>query len=353
MKANRYHVVFQWIMYTVATLQFLRVYLYRTTFYLNLPAYLTGHERLPFQERVLPVFFLDLFYKSPWIMHHVMTHDQGAFSREAGPFFFLSLFSIALCCFFLLKLYDAVSTHHTLRVMVYPVFLVTLMLTYSSHLEQNYSYPYDFAAIAFFTAGVYFIYTRRFVPLLLVMLLGTFNRETTLFLLGIYALDSATIDGLAQPTPNRPFAPIWKRLALRQIPWLRLLLLSAIWIGVKLLLAHLYGHNDRSEDYVRIRENLTRLTPRLIPAILNLCGYLLPVAWVLRNYIRPSRFGNYIYVLPLWIAIMFYSGIIVEVRIYGELCSYAVIACILLLEQSAASRTSTEPRTEAPEYRSA
>ena len=352
MRASRSLALFKWVMYTVASLQFLRVYLYSTISYLNLPAYLSGHERLPFQERVLPVFFLDLFYKSPWIMGHIMTHGRGAFSKSSGPFFFFALLSLAACCFFLLKLYDAVSPTGTLRVLVYPFFLVTVMLTYSNHLEQNYSYPYDFAAIAFFTAGLYFIYTRRFLPLLLVMALGTLNRETTLFLIGIYALDAATVEDRGAQDAAKPSSPIWKRLSPAQISWPRLLLLAAVWICVKLLLAHLFRNNDRSEDYVRIRENFGRLVPRLIPEILNICGYLLPVVWVLRSYIRPLRFGNYIYILPVWIAVMFYAGIVVEVRVYGELCSYAVIACVLLLEQKVASprrqRTDVLPDGPAP-----
>ena len=43
------------VLYACATLQFVRFYIVRCVFYLKLPAYLSGHERLPFQERVLPV----------------------------------------------------------------------------------------------------------------------------------------------------------------------------------------------------------------------------------------------------------------------------------------------------------
>ena len=332
-RSSRPLTVFKWLMYLVITLQFIRVYGYSTTFYLRLPAYLSGHERLPFQMRLLPVFFYDLFYKSPWMMKHIMTHVSGAFSPQNGPLFWLSLLSLSACCYFITKLYNAVSLTRSLGVLVYPFFLVTVMLTYSNHVEQNFSYPYDFAAIAFFTAGLYFIYTRQFVPLLLVMILGTLNRETTLFLIGIYALDAATVAG-TDANGSMERLPIWKRLSLGQILWLRLILLSAVWIGIKLALGYAFRNNDHSEDYSRLSENLHRLSPRLLPAMLNLCGYLLPVVWVLRRYVRPTRLGNYIYIVPFWLVVMFKTGIIVEVRIYGELCSYAALACVLLLEQT-------------------
>ncbi len=328
-------------MYAVITLQFLRVYIYSTRFYLRLPDYLSGHERLPFQMRILPVAFLDLFYKVPWVMNHIMTHAQGAFSPQSGPFFFLSLFSLAACAYFILKLYKAVSRTGNLSVLVYPFFLVAVMLTYGNHLEQNYSYPYDFAAIAFFTAGLCFIYTRQFLPLVAVMILGTLNRETTLFLIGVYMLDAATLENPARSDNAQPL-PIWKRVSLPQIPWVRVVLLIGIWVGIKLTLTHLFGHNDRSEDYPRLKENLARISPRLIPAMLNLCGYLLPVVWVMRRWVRPTRFGNYIYILPLWLAVMFNTGIIVEVRIYGELCGYAAVACVLLLEEQCSRITDRE-----------
>ena len=84
--------------------------------------------------------------------------------------------------------------------------------------------------------------------------------------------------------------------------------------------------------------NFGRLRPRLWPSLLNICGYALPAVVMLRSRLRPLRFANYLYILPFWIAIMFYTGVILETRIYGELCSYTAVAVVLLLEEHVRQR---------------
>lgn len=321
MRAGRPLIIFNWTMCIAATLMFLRSYLLGTASYLNLQAYLSGHERLPFQARVLPVPFLDPFYHSPAVMRH-FSHPTGMFSPENAPFFFLSAISLAASTFFIIRLYRALSPTGTFSFLVYPLFLFAVMMTYSIHLEQNYRYPYDLPSVAIFAAGFYFIYTRQFTALFFVVFLGTFNRETTLFLIGIYMLDAASS---SESVPQR-------RFSLAAIPWLRFALLTVTWLAIKFALARAFAHNDRSEDYLRIQQNL-HTHPGTVPALLNLCGYLLPIAIVLHKRIRPVRFGDYIYILPLWFAVMFCTGILVEVRIFGELCPYAAVATVLLIEQ--------------------
>jgi hypothetical protein len=313
------------VLYACATLQFIRFYAVTTTFYLSLPAYLTGHERMPFQERVLPIVFMRLFYRA-LIVTHFSAHLHGAFTLDKAPFYIISLISIAIAGYFTQKLYELVSARSALRFFVYPIFLFGMMWTYSIHMEANYSYPYDMLSVAFFSAGLYYIYSRQFLPLVAVVTLGTFNRETTLFLIGIYVLDAASVefsdiaDGLSS------------RFSLKQVKWQRVILLILIWVTIKLTLGHIFAQNSQAENYVRISENIGRLKPRLWPALLNICGYMLPAVVLLRQNIRPLRFRNYLWILPVWFAIMFYTGVILETRIYGELCPYVAIAVVLIIE---------------------
>ena len=330
MTSRRPFSLLTWVLYLFATLQFIRYYVVSTKFYLSMPRYMSGHERLPFQERVLPILLM-------WPVMHAsrligaLAHHEGASTPGLAPFYFVSLLGFSLAGFFCIKLYRAVTTTGTLQILVYPIFLVIAMWTYVVHLDADFSYPYDMLSLAFFTAGLYFIYTRRFPALLAVMFLGTLNRETTLFLIPIYMLDMATAH-----TAN-PAAPIRERFDLRTIPWMRVLALCAVWVVIKVTMTHLFAGNDASENYVRLRENFGRLRLRLLPALLNICGYLLPVAILLRRHIRPIRFANYLYVMPLWFAIMFYTGVILETRIYGELTAYTAIATVLLLEHHVAA----------------
>lgn len=313
------------VLYACATLQFIRFYVVSATFYLNLDAYLAGTERLPFQYRVLPAILMRGLY-ALHVLHRTGMHTKGAFTAERAPLYLISLMALVLAGIFTQATYHALSRTRPLRYLVYPVLLFTLIWTYSIHVEANFSYPYDMLSVAFFAAGLFYIVKRQFLPLLAVIAIGTFNRETTLFLIGIFVLDSISTN-----IPN--VTGRWQdRFALRQVPWLKAALLSAVWLGIKLWLAHHYAGNDRSEDYVRLRDNVGELKPRLWPALLNTCGFMLPVVLLFRAYIKPLRFRNYLWIVPCWFAVMFYAGVIVETRIFGELCPYVAIALTLIVE---------------------
>ncbi len=321
------------LVYAFAMLQFVRYYTIATTFYLNMEAYLSGQERLPFQERVLPILFIKPLTQSVWVMRH-MSHSKGAFTPERGPFYLLSLVSLTVASIYTQRLYELLTRRGLMRYLVFPVFLFTVIWTYCIHSEANFSYPYDLSSLAFFTAGLFYIYRRRFMGLFVVVLIGTFNRETTLFLIALYLLDSTTPADAAVP---------W-RFDRRLIPWSRATLLLVVWTAIKFTLAHHFRGNDHSEDFLRIRDNLQQLRPRLLPALLNICGYTLPLVLLFRRYLVPARFHNYLAVIPLWFAVMFCAGVIVETRIFGELCSFSAIAAVLIMERAAELDTSESSR---------
>ncbi len=314
------------VLYLCATLQFVRYYSKATTFYLNMGLYLNGQERLPFQERVLPIFLIRPLLHSPWVASHLI-HADGNFTADRGPLYLISLFALLIAGIFVQKLYNRVSLDRSLKFLVYPLFLYAIIWSYSIHNEANFSYPYDMLSVAFFAAGLYVIFRRYFWFLAAIIVLGTLNRETTLFLIGIFILDAAS---LAQA---EPLSVHGKRFNLRAVPWFRATLLFCIWLAIKIALARHFVHNDNSENFVRLWSNIGRLKPRLWPALLNICGYMLPIVFMLRRYLRPPRFANYLFIFPVWFAAMFYTGVIVETRVYGELCSFTAIALVLILEQ--------------------
>ena len=182
-----------------------------------------------------------------------------------------------------------------------------------------------------------------FCLLLAIVLVGSFNRETTLFLIGIYVLDQASLASFA-----RRAEPGARRFDLRQVPWARVALLAIVWGAIHVLLRRMFHGNDASEDFLRIHYNLEELTPRFLPALLNICGYSLPLVLLFQRRLTPARFRSYLYILPVWLVVMFCSGVLVETRIYGELCSYSAIALVLILENYVqASRTAEGATAEA------
>ncbi len=330
------------VAYLSAGYQLIRFYVSFPFFYVHLPEYFAGTERLPFQLRVLPIAFLRPLGQSHLIQRIASTRVGYLHNPWRLAFFLTSLPFFTITCYFSLKLYRVLSTSRRLEFLVIPLVFYTFTWTYVLNVDQHYSYPYDVPSLAFFVAGLFFIYTRRFVPLLGTMLVGTFNREVTLFLIGIFLLDAASIP-IADTT-----ARFRDRFNRAQIPWPRVALLSLIWLAVYGFLLFHFRWNDRTEDRNRIGENLVRLVkPQYWPAELNLSGYLLPFVCLFRRRLLPTRFANYLYILVPWVAIMFYSGVLNETRVYGELSTYTAIAAVLIAEQYLDSLAQT-PATPIP-----
>jgi hypothetical protein len=180
--------VFLLALYALATLPFIRYYVVATTFYLDIPRYLAGHERLPFQERILPIVLMQPINHSAFLMRH-FTHPSGpwdgasASTPQTFAFYVLALVSFSIAGYLTVRLYRAVNPTGALAALVYPLFMVLTLWTYVVHIDADFSYPYDMPSLAFFTGGLLAIYKRRFLPLLAILFFGTFNRETTLFLI--------------------------------------------------------------------------------------------------------------------------------------------------------------------------
>ncbi len=175
------------VLYTFATLNFIRYYVVSTQFYLDMPRYLAGRERLPFQERVLPIVLMWPINHSAALMRifaeraethaHSLVPTVPAATPRTGAFYILALLSFAIAGYFTTRLYRAVTETGLLAPLVFPFFLVVTLWTYVVHIDANFSYPYDLPSLAFFTAGIFCIYTRRFLPLPFIVFFGTMNRE--------------------------------------------------------------------------------------------------------------------------------------------------------------------------------
>ena len=331
------------ILYVFATVNAMQFYIVTTRPWLDTARYFGGLERLPFQERVFPIPFLKLLGHIASSVRFLRS-GNGVFTETLFGPFFLSLVSFFIASIFVVMLYRSVSRTRQLSAIVAPIFLALTLATYVIRSSANYFYPYDMPALAFFAAGLFFIYERKFLLLLLVILIGTSNRETTLFLIGIYMLDAAA----ASPAEEHQALPAGaSSLRWSQIPWLRTLCLVIVWLAVKIFLAHQFAGNDRSEDYLRFRENLHRLSPRLWPTLFDLCGYLLPVVFIYRKKLASTRIAAWLLIAPPWIVAMFFVGVITETRIYGELVPLVAVASTLLLEEhlvQGPSNGSTAPR---------
>jgi hypothetical protein len=319
-------------LFALAGYLFTRVHLLNTIQFLNLPAYLAGNERLPFQRRVLPMLILRGLDRVTPLAWHVSRRGILAQS-QLMYLFLLDLFSLAIATYFCMRLHIAAQPSSRYRLLVFPIFLWTLVWTFLIHTIFNHYFPYDMMSVAFFSAGLCFIYERRFLPLALVMLIGAFNKETVLLLVPLFFLDTLAPVSISRLRDRLGADFHWKSM-----PLLKTAFLFLIWLSVDLTLSHFYTHNDRSELRLRFRENLHNLAPNSWPQFFGACGFLLPVLWGLRRRIPDTRIAAYLLVVPLWILVMFARGVLTETRIFAELCPLVAVASVLLLEAYATTK---------------
>jgi len=318
----------------LATLQVVWCYLRAVHPYMDPEKYVVGTDRMPFQGRVLlmlPLRWAENSHALQWLVAHSWRSVYwfpGPMTSEAIVEASIDVLCIAIAGWMTILLYRASSRRQWLTPAIYPLFLAAFAATYILHTVQNYRFLYDPPSIAFFAVAMWLIYTRQhwgwFVALFLV---ATLNRETTLLLLPLYAIDRALEDGKLRW--KHLFAP--RTLAL-VVP------LGFVWAAWTAWVHHHFAANQ-SEFYPRFDWNLKSLAyPPAWPQMLSPCGFLLVFTVAFRRKISDARLRGWAWILPLWLAFMFTYGILVEVRVWGELipwiaCSSALIAEELLAER--------------------
>jgi hypothetical protein len=295
--------------------------------YLHLDLYAAGQERLPFQRRV----FMMLLFRTvgAWApLRSLCAHFKGTYHDPyALTCFVVYALSLGVAGIAATLLYRAANPRGKYTLLVYPIFLAIFAETYLINNEAFGRYVYDLPALAFFSLGLYLVFTRRYAGLLAVVAIGTLNRETTMFLVPIFLLTAwlRQKEGVA-------FAE-----RVKELPWLRFALLAALWVGEKIVLSHMFVHNNRTEDFIHLRANIRTFTPGRWPQTFSACAYLLPILWLLRKRVPNKPIVATIYIFPLWIVIMALYAVLFESRVFGELSAYCAVVCALLLDAHADS----------------
>lgn len=288
--------------------QFSLCYVSLTGFWMDLHAYANGRARVPFQGRMLMMIPLRWAEHDPAIVRFASHHVSSMRSPDLIVIAVASFVSLALTGWLVTRFYSELP-ERTLFAWL-PCFLL-LVLCFSDfvlHYENNFIYPYDLPSMLFFTMGIYFIYRGWFWALLALFPVATLNRESTLFLIPLLAVDAAWQD---------------ERLELRRLlqPGLiaKVLSLGVVWIAIKHYVVARYAGNPGYYGS-HLSENLRSLHhPEVWPQILSTGAYLpllIPFLW---TRIRPVRLRMYLLVLPPWILAMVYYGNLMETRLAGEL----------------------------------
>ncbi|HWB32044.1 MAG TPA: hypothetical protein VG714_02605 [Acidobacteriaceae bacterium] len=327
------------VIYVAATLQLVWCYLRIVHPYMNVKLYEAGTDRMPFQGRVmmmLPMRWADHSVVLHWLLSHSWRSVYwfpGPMTTQAIVEAAIDVISIAVAGWMTVKLYQASSRRRWFTPAIYPLFLAAFTATYVLHTVQNFRFFYDPPSLAFFAIAMYLIYTRRhwgwFAALFLV---ATVNRETTLLLLPLYMIDRACEDGRL----------VWRRLFAPRVLAL-VVPLALVWCAWTAGI-HLHFAANKSEFYPRFDWNLKSLAyPPAWPQMLSPCGFLLLYVVVRYRKISDARLRTWLWLLPIWLVFMFTYGILIEVRIWGELIPFVVCTASVILEEQLAARIGSEP----------
>lgn len=312
-----------YITFGLATIHFARCYVMLAQFYITLGDYAAGTAKMPFQGRML------MMWPMRWAERNVAlerfaSHRVGAL--KTPDFIVVTAVAIAALAatgFVLMKLYRQASRLQLFPWMPYTLLLMIAFFEYILHSEQNFLYSYDLLSLLFFTTGIWLIYTRRFWPLLLMFPIATLNRETVIFLVPLLALDACCEGERVE----------WKNL-LRPSLVAKCLLLSAIWVAIELYVHHRFIHNT-NDTGSHLSVNLVYLTHiQYWPQLLSIGAFLPLFVWYFWRDIDDFRLRMYCWIFPAWFAVMFYYGMLVETRIFGELGGLLALACTLIFERA-------------------
>jgi hypothetical protein len=314
----------------LATIQFIWFYLSRVPSYLDLFSYETWRERTPFQYRLLMV------YPLRWAHHDAvlarlaaqLTRLSGWFPSPVHPEGILEAVIDLICVgtagIVARRIYEAASRTGALAALVYPLTLAMAVTTYATLTMSHLRFVYDLPSLALFSLGLYLIYFR-YHPFWFAVLfvVATLNRETSLFLLVIYAIDcSVTAEGRMD----------WRNLLIPRFMAV-FAFLSVYWLAWHFWVVQRFATNPVEKTGHRLLMNLgVIMVPLSWPQIFAVGCYLVPFLLLNRSLVQNPRLRAWYWVLPLWFLFMMRYGLMSEIRLFGELIPYFACLAALICE---------------------
>lgn len=285
----------------------------------SLLALLTYTADLPFQYRVLPIWIMRLIagylpdFSLPagvWISHAAALK----FARAAIMVEFVSVLATLFAFRYYMKLLLGGARSAALATLS---LLVALPFVYLLPRYHALWFPSDLPALLFFLLGIICLYKRAWGYFYLIFLVGTFNRETTILLTFVYLVTAIGKDRKARIA--------WHCAA--QV---------VLWLSVKYLLYRLFGSNPTEGGKFFEQHFIYNLhlisEPQHWGLFLSLGGFawipaVLGYRQIESDFVRRALLVT----IPFLIAALI-VGIILEMRIYGELLAVLLPAAVLAIK---------------------
>jgi hypothetical protein len=317
----------------LVTSHFSLAYISEAKPFLDLRAFAAGVTGQPFQERALTAWMLRgaTRFDTPHfelILHRFLPSMGAAINGTTLMLLMITWLSMAASIVItratLIKLTGDVLFSSWVAFLVPYMAYFTFILNFGPH----FLLPYDLPSLFFFCTGFYLLVTRRALLLIPLIAVATLNRETSLFLILFY---------LAFEIPGRPDQN--KRV----VVIVRAGGMLLAWIAMRAVVLHLYGHNPMIHGHriadMHLWQNLGFLVkPQHWPAFASIFGFTLPVVVAAQRYLEPDFLRRGLIVVGLWFALMLFVGVLIEIRIFGELISYMSVAVAVILHRWLAAR---------------
>ena len=185
----------------------------------------------------------------------------------------------------------------------------TLPFLYIVPQASPYWYPWDIPAVLFTTLGVLWIQQGRWAWYYWVFPFATLNRETTSFLVLIFALTQFG---------QMKWSTYAQHLAVQ----------IAIWICIKWLLGFTFAKNPGVGEYYAdsLKENWAAVQhPSTWLTLSMVFGFLWLPLLVFAHYLRGTFARRALLVVPLFFVVSFALARFDELRIYGEMVPLVVL----------------------------
>jgi NADH:ubiquinone oxidoreductase subunit K len=301
------------VLFLLAAILIGRASITQNTSSMNLAVYESGTGAMPYQGRYLMVPVLRWAASSPFMIHasRLLLHSSR------GPED-LTAQAVNVTCLvamiFLAVSLRARFSPSTLFPWLAPALLLWITVcTYIVRQEQSIYYPYDFLSALLFTVGILGCVDRRPVLFVLAVLVGSYNRETVVFLL-----------------------PIWLACNLVKTRWITTLSTTVLallaWVAARAQI-ETWVHPVATGWIIPWRVNLSMLLPHHWPQLFSVGGFLPILIWLRRDLIEDRTLRRvWLGAVPLLLANLA-AGWWTETRIFGEVNVLIAVTAALQFEQ--------------------
>lgn len=259
-----------------------------------------GTAETPYQYRVL----------LPWLVRGFLA--LGVRETAVPLLFSILEFLSTLALVVAFRSYLSLFFNHLLlrSVLAFSIFLVLPF-----NILHTYWYPYDIPSILFFVLGLAALYRKQWLWYYILFILGTINRETTLFLTIVFIV---TCLGQLK----------WKRLAGHVV------IQGFIWLLIKALIQSIYtGNPGQGAFQLTLLDNLQfLLQPGALLWVLPSWGLTWILALIGYRHLKDPFVKRALWVIVPFFAVMMLVGKVDELRIYAELTPIVLSAALLSLQ---------------------